>query len=96
LIKAAIGDDSQLISDPIVTLVKANDLITRYGQKPKRIFSQLLFEDGSGTKLGYLRTNSFISGSDLSEFVLQSALNLSILVELILQINIRQSGSGQD
>jgi hypothetical protein len=95
LVKAAIGDDSELIADAIVTLVKANDLISRYWHKAERIFRQLPLKNRSRAKLGYLHADRLAGSSDLSEFVLQSTLNLSILLELILQINIRQSSYRQ-
>jgi hypothetical protein len=96
LIKAAIGDDPQLIADAVVALVKANDLITGNWHEAKRIFGQLLLKYSPRTKLGDLHTDRLVGSSDFSEFVLQSTLNLSILLELILQINIRQPGGGQN
>jgi hypothetical protein len=96
LVKAAIGDDSQLIPDAIVTLVKANDLISRNRDKPERIFCELLLEHSARTKLRNLHTDRLVGSSELSEIVLQSVLNPSILLELILQIDIRQSGRCHD
>lgn len=79
-----------------MTLVKANDLVISDRHQAERIFGQLLLENDSRTKLSYLRTNHFVIRSELRQLAFQSTLNLSILMELILQIHVRQSGNRQD